>query len=251
MSRWKLTIEYEGTGFFGWQRQAIEPSVQSVLETAIERFAGHPVTLQAAGRTDAGVHAIGQVAHVDLEKEYHDYEICNAINFHARPHAVIVKSAISVSDEFNARFHAVKRYYKYKIYNRKYPLAIGSNLAWHVYHHLDEIAMQQAALTLIGHHDFSSFRAAECQAKSPLKSMDSISVTRVNDEITVDFSAPSFLHHQVRNIIGTLKKIGEGTWPVSYMQDILHAKDRGAAGPTAPPHGLYFMRVDYNDNGNK
>lgn len=251
MPRWKLTIEYDGTDFFGWQRQSIAPSVQGVLEDAIHKFCGERVTLHAAGRTDAGVHALGQAAHVDLPRDYRALEVRNAITVHAHPHRVVVLNAEKVSDEFHARFDATKRYYRYIIRNRKAPLAVGSMLAWYVFHELDCDKMQRAANVLLGQHDFTSFRAVDCQAKSPIRTMDAISVTRMDDVIHLDFTAQSFLHHQVRNIVGTLKKIGEGRWPLEAMAEILEAKDRARAGPTAPPHGLYFMRVDYKDSGNK
>lgn len=251
MQRWKLTVEYDGTNFVGWQRQAVEPSVQSVLEDAIEKFEHTLVRLHVAGRTDAGVHARGQVAHVDLTKNYAPHELRNAINYHVRPHAVSVIEVQPVSDEFHARFGALKRYYRYIICNRRAPLAIGPFLAWHVHHQLDIEKMQSAADALLGMHDFTSFRAVACQAKSPIRSIDSIKITRDGEMIYADFAATSFLHHQVRNIMGTLKKIGEGSWPVACMAEILQAKDRSAAGPTAPPHGLYFMRVDYTESGSK
>jgi tRNA pseudouridine38-40 synthase len=251
MPRYKLTIEYDGTDFCGWQRQDIPNSVQQVLEEAIERFCGQEVRLHTAGRTDAGVHALGQVAHVDLPRDYTDLEVRNAITVHARPHKVVIIDAQRVHDEFHARFDAVKRYYRYIICNRRADMAIGSDYAWHVFHQLDLEKMQCAANVLLGHHDFTSFRAVDCQAKSPMRSIDTIHVSKTHDMVHIDVSAPSFLHHQVRNIVGTLKKIGEGRWEEERMPEILAAKDRAAAGPTAPPHGLYFMRVDYKDSGSK
>ncbi len=251
MPRWKLTIEYDGTDFCGWQRQDIPNSVQQVLEEAIEKFCGQEVRLHTAGRTDAGVHAYGQVAHVDLPRDYRALEVRNAITVHARPHKVVIVDAVPVSDEFHARFGAIKRYYRYIICNRRASMAIGTDYAWHVFHRLDIEKMQRAANVLLGHHDFTSFRAVDCQAKSPMRSIDSIQITQEGDMVHIDVSAPSFLHHQVRNIVGTLKKIGEGRWEEDRMADILAAKDRAAAGPTAPPYGLYFMRVDYNESGSK
>ena len=251
MPRWKLTIEYDGTNFLGWQRQDITPSVQGVLEDAIEKFCGERPTLHVAGRTDAGVHACGQVAHVDLPRDYAPHEVCNAITVHARPHKVVILNAEAVPDTFHARFDAVKRYYRYIICNRKAPLTLAANYMWHVYHVLDCAKMQRAANVLLGMHDFTSFRTVDCQAKSPVRSIDSIVITQDGDRIYFDFTAQSFLHHQVRNIVGTLKKIGEGSWPEEDMATILAAKDRSRAGPTAPAHGLYFMRVDYKDSGIK
>lgn len=251
MPRYKLTIEYDGTDFCGWQRQDIPNSVQQVLEEAIEKFCGQEVRLHTAGRTDSGVHAYGQVAHVDLPRNYRALEVRNAITVHARPHKVVVVDAALVSDEFHARFGAIKRYYRYIICNRRASMAIGTDYAWHVFHRLDLAKMQRAANVLLGHHDFTSFRAVDCQAKSPMRSIDSIEITQAGDMIHIDVAAPSFLHHQVRNIVGTLKKIGEGRWEEGRMTEILAAKDRAAAGPTAPPNGLYFMRVDYNESGSK
>lgn len=250
-TRWKLTIEYDGSGFSGWQRQETDLSVQQVIEDAIFKLSGEQVTLHVAGRTDAGVHALGQVAHMDLCKDFPDFTIRNAINFHTRPHRVSVVNAESVTPEFHARFDAFKRHYRYIILNRPAPPAVGAGYMWHIPHDLDVDAMRKAATFLIGHHDFTSFRAAECQAKTPMRTLDTCSITREGDKIYIDVSARSFLHHMVRNIVGTLRKIGDGSWPAERMHDILHARDRTVAGPTCPAEGLYFMRVDYTDTGSK
>lgn len=253
MQRWKLTLEFDGKGFFGWQIQDEGFSVQQVLEDAIFKMTeGQNARLHAAGRTDSGVHATGMVAHVDLEKEYEPFVVRNALNALVRPHKVAVLAAEKVSMDFHARFGAITRRYRYVICNRPVPLMIGSDYAWHVGKRLDEHKMQEAANVLLGLHDYSSFRAVRCQAKSPIRSIDKIAVTRDGDNVYIDVEARSFLHHQVRNIVGTLKKIGEGKWPVSAMKEILESRDRTKAGPTAPPEGLFFVSVDYpEDTGSK
>jgi tRNA pseudouridine38-40 synthase len=250
MPRYKLTIEYDGTDFAGWQRQDGPISVQQVLEESVFKFSGEEVTLHVAGRTDSGVHALGQVAHFDLVKEFPEKTVRNALNFHSRPHLLSVLKAEKVSEEFHARFGAVKRHYRYIICNRRPPPAIGSKYAWHVPYTLDLELMQKAADVLVGHHDFTSFRATVCQAKSPVKTIDRITIMRHGDQVFIDVTAPSFLHHQIRNIVGTLKKIAEGRWPPDCMPEILEARDRTRAGPTAPPGGLFFVRVDYTATGN-
>ena len=250
--RWKITVEYDGTDFVGWQRQNEGFSVQGVLEEAVFKLSGERVTLHVAGRTDAGVHALGQVAHFDLEKTFDAHAVRNALNVHARPHQVAVVKAEAADGEFHARFDAVRRHYRYTICNRWAPPVVGGRYMWHVAHPLDIEPMQKAANVLVGEkYDFSSFRAAECQAKHAIRSIDVLNVTRDGDLVHIDVSATSFLHHQVRNIVGTLRKIGDGAWPWEKMQEILDAKDRSVAGPTAPPTGLFFLRVDYKDSGSK
>lgn len=249
--RWKILVEYDGTDFVGWQIQNEGVSVQGVLEDAVFKFAEERVRVHAAGRTDSGVHALGMVAHFDLEKPFTAAVIRDALNACVVPHEVSVVSAEEVSPEFHARFTANKRYYRYTIFNRRAPHAVGRRYAWHVKKFLDIGNMQKAANLLLGKHDFTSFRALVCQAKSPIRSIDKINITREGDFVHIDVEAPSFLHHQVRNIVGTLKKIGEGSWEWDIMPSILEAKDRAAGGPTAPPQGLYFVKVDYNDSGNK
>ncbi len=243
--RWKLTLEYEGTGFCGWQKQAEVLSVQQVLEESLRQFTGESVTLHAAGRTDAGVHARGQVAHVDLEKDVAADTVRDALNHYARPHKVSVMEAVAVDPSFHARFSAVARHYRYRIINRKAPLALETDRAWHVVKPLDVQAMHTAAQLLIGHHDFSTFRATPCQAASALRTLDEVSVTQEGDVITLATRARSFLYHQVRNMVGSLVLVGTGRWSVDAFAKAFHAADRTQGGPTAPAHGLYFWSVDY------
>lgn len=245
MTRYKLTIEYDGSGFVGWQRQTNGLSVQEVLEDAIERFCGERVTTHVAGRTDAGVHALGQVAHFDIAKDTTSDTVRDALNFHVKPHAIAVLKAEIVGEEFHARFSARRRIYRYRIVNRRASLALERGRAWHVQAPLDLAAMQTGAAHLLGRHDFSSFRAAECQAKSPLKTLDVLDISREGEAIIVDARARSFLHHQVRNMVGTLKLVGEGKWVPDDVRRVLDARDRREAGPTAPPEGLYLVEIVY------
>lgn len=245
MPRYKLTLEYDGTPFFGWQRQAEQLSVQEVLEAAILGFSGQHVTVQAAGRTDTGVHARGQVAHADLEKDWPEDTVRDALNAHLRPHPVALLFAEKVPESFEARFSATARHYLYRIINRRADLALERNRAWQVAVPLNADAMHMAAQHLVGKHDFTTFRAAECQAQSAVKTLDHISVMRQADEIVITCSARSFLHHQVRSIVGSLKRVGEGRWPVTGIKSALEARDRSRCGPVAPACGLYLMRVDY------
>ena len=245
MARFKLTLEYDGRAFQGWQRQKNGFSVQEALETAVHAFSGETVTVQGAGRTDAGVHATGQVAHLDLDKTMPLERLQNAINHHLRPHPACVLRATEVSDEFHARFSAIGRRYLYRIVNRRAPLILDAGRAWHLPALIEAEAMHEAAQRLIGKHDFTSFRSAACQSQSPVKTLDRITVQRHADEVHITVAARSFLHHQVRNIVGTLKMIGDGKWPVDRIEDILEAKSRAAAGPTAPADGLYLTAVEY------
>ncbi|MDP6352210.1 MAG: tRNA pseudouridine(38-40) synthase TruA [Alphaproteobacteria bacterium] len=245
MARYKLTLEYDGTGLVGWQRQANGPSVQAALEDAIEAFSGEAATTTAAGRTDAGVHALGQVAHFDLARLRPADTVSDALNAHLRPRPIAVVAAEAVNDDFHARFMATERHYRYRIVNRRGPLTLDRDRAWQVARPLDEAAMQAGADLLVGHHDFTSFRAAECQAASPVKTLDQLRVTRAGDEITIGARARSFLHHQVRNMVGSLVLVGEGKWPPERIASALGARDRTAAGPTAPAKGLYLMSVAY------
>lgn len=246
MPRYKLTIEYDGTGLVGWQRQPNGPSVQEILETAVERFTGKLSLVQGAGRTDAGVHATGQVAHVDLDRPFRVTEVQGALNYHTKPAAISILAVERVPDSFHARLSANHRAYIYRILNRRAPPAIERNHVWHVPVALDLDAMIAGAAHLVGHHDFTSFRATMCQARSPLKTLDSLTLTQVGDEIHVVPEARSFLHHQVRNIVGTLKLVGAGQWHPDQVKRALDARDRAAAGPTAPPEGLYLTRVCYS-----
>ena len=243
--RYKLIIEYDGTPFVGWQMQDNGPSVQSVITDAIAAFAGERAAVQGAGRTDAGVHALGQVAHVDLAKEWDNDTVRDAINFHLRPQPIAVLVAERVEPNFDARFSATKRHYLYRIVNRRADLTLDQNRVWRVPRALDAGAMHSAAQTLVGRHDFTTFRAAECQAKSPIKTLDRLDVTRERDEIRVQASARSFLHHQVRSMVGSLVHVGEGKWSVDDLAGALAARDRSACGQVAPPQGLYLVRVEY------
>ena len=245
MPRYFLTLEYDGTGFCGWQKQENGLAVQTVVETAVARLCGTSCRVQAAGRTDAGVHALGQVAHVDLPKDYGGAKVRDALNHHLRPHPVAVLAAEQVADDFHARFDARLRAYRYRIRNRRAPLTLEAGRAWHVPQPLDAEAMAAAARPLQGRHDFTSFRAAECQAESPVKTLDRLAVRRTGDLVEVEAEARSFLHHQVRNIVGTLVLVGKGAWTADDVASALVARRRSAAGPTAPAAGLYLTRVDY------
>jgi tRNA pseudouridine38-40 synthase len=245
MPRYALTLEYDGGPFCGWQRQADRPSVQQALEEAVVRFCGESTAVHGAGRTDAGVHALGQVAHLDLAREVQLDTLRNALNYHLRPAPIMVLKAAAVADDFHARFSARARHYRYRIVNRPAPLALERDRAWFVPGRLDSEVMHEAAARLLGRHDFSSFRSALCQAKSPVKTLDSLTVTRHGTHIEFAIRARSFLHHQVRNMVGTLKLIGQGRWPVERIEAVLAACNRATAGPTAPACGLYLVRVDY------
>jgi len=244
---WALLLEYDGGAFAGWQRQAGVLTLQEVLETAASRLAGGAeVPSVVAGRTDAGVHATGQVAMISLPDRYRPDQVRDALNFHMQPHRIVVLRAAPAVDGWNPRFSAVARSYEYRILNRRPRPALELGRAWHVERHLDSAAMHAAAQTLLGRHDFTSFRAASCQAKSPLRTLDRLDVSRQGDELVVQAGARSFLHHQVRNMVGTLKLVGEGRWPVARVGAALAARDRAAAGPTAPPDGLTLVRVRYD-----
>ncbi|HSP50724.1 MAG TPA: tRNA pseudouridine(38-40) synthase TruA [Pseudolabrys sp.] len=245
MPRYKLTIEYDGAPFAGWQIQADRPTVQGVLTTAIEVLSGEKTPVQGAGRTDAGVHARGQVAHVDLAKDWNTDTVRDALNAHLRPHPVAILAAQRVADGFNARTSAVKRHYLYRIINRRADLTLDAGHAWRVPRPLDAAAMHAAAQHLIGKHDFTTFRSTECQAKSPVKTLDQLDVERHGDELRVTTSARSFLHSQVRSMVGSLVMAGEGKWSTNDLGKVLAARDRTACGQVAPPDGLYLMRVDY------
>lgn len=246
MPRFKLLIEYDGTPFVGWQRQLEGESVQGVLEAALARLCQAPVVVHCAGRTDAGVHATGQVAHADLPRALAADKVRDALNFHLRPHPVAVLAAEEVGEDFHARFSATGRAYLYRILNRRAPAVLDRDRAWWVPVRLDADAMAEGARHLLGRHDFTTFRASECQAKSPDKTLDVLSVTRAGEEIRVVAAARSFLHHQVRNMVGTLKLVGEGKWSPDDVRRALAARDRAAGGPTAPPEGLYLTGVRYD-----
>jgi tRNA pseudouridine38-40 synthase len=245
MPRYKLTIEYDGTPYVGWQAQDNGVSVQGVLTAAVAAFAGERVAIGAAGRTDAGVHALGQVAHVDLAKDWDTETVRDAINFHLRSQPIAVLVAERAVPDFDARFSAVKRHYLYRIVNRRADLTLEQNRAWRVPRPLDDKAMHAAAQRLIGRHDFTTFRSTECQAKSPVKTLDRLDVARDGDEIRITAAARSFLQHQVRSMVGSLIHVGEGKWRADDLAVALAARERSACGQVAPPHGLYLMRVDY------
>ena len=245
MPRYKLLIEYDGTPFTGWQLQAGQPTVQGVLTVAVEAFCGEKASVSGAGRTDAGVHALGQVAHIDLLKAWDSDTVRDALTAQLRPHPVAVLTAERVADDFDARFSARARHYRYRIINRRADLALDRGRAWRAPRAVDAAPMHRAAQGLIGKHDFTTFRAAECQAKSPVKTLDRLEVEREGDEIRISTSARSFLHHQVRSMVGSLVLVGEGRWSSMDLTAALEARDRTACGPIAPPEGLYLVRVDY------
>jgi len=247
MPRYRLDIEYDGTAFSGWQRQAGQPSVQEAIETAIEGFCGEEVRIRGAGRTDAGVHARGQVAHLDLLRDWPEDTVQGALNAHlAKADArVAILAATKVDDTFDARFSATARHYLYLILNRRAPAALEKNRVWHVPRKLDHHVMQQAAQELVGLHDFTTFRSVQCQSKSPVKTLDVLDVTRDGDVIAIRASARSFLHNQVRSLVGTLERVGAGAWTPQDVRAALEARDRAACGPVAPADGLYLMSVDY------
>jgi tRNA pseudouridine38-40 synthase len=246
MPRYRLTIEYDGTGLAGWQFQDVLPTVQGVLEAAMEKLHGQHCLVYGAGRTDAGVHALAQVAHVDLPKAWDPFVLRNAINGNLRPHAVSVLEVEAVDESFHARFSATERRYLYRIQNRRAPPALDAGKVWHVPVPLDVDAMHDAAQLLVGKHDFSTFRSAACQAQSPVKTLDVLKVSRYGEEIEIEAIARSFLHNQVRSMVGTLKQVGEGKWRNHDVKQALAAKNRAACGVVAPPQGLFLVSVGYD-----
>ncbi|WP_337267988.1 tRNA pseudouridine(38-40) synthase TruA [Oryzifoliimicrobium ureilyticus] len=247
MQRYRLTVEYDGAPYVGWQRQDNGPSVQGAIEAAVLSASGEVVSIRGAGRTDSGVHALGQVVHVDLEKPWSAFKLQNALNAHLKigGERVAILSVEPVSEFFDARFSALRRHYLYRIITRRAPLALESGKAWWVAKSLDHEAMHEAAQTLVGKHDFTTFRSAHCQANSPVRTLDRLDVTRQGDLIEIRATAQSFLHNQIRSFAGTLKLAGEGKWTPADVRAALDARDRKACGPVAPPDGLYFMQVDY------
>ena len=245
MPRYKLTIEYDGTPFRGWQVQTDDLTVQGALQAAAKALSGEDVLVYGAGRTDAGVHALGQVAHLDLTKSFRADQVRDGLNAHLRPHPIGVLAVEIVDNSFEARFSAIKRHYRYRIINRRADLAVDLGRAWRVPKPLDTGEMHRAAQCLVGKHDFTTFRAVECQAKSPDKTLDALDVVRDGDNVTITASARSFLHHQVRSMVGSLVWVGEGRWSVDNLKAALEARDRAACGPVAPPEGLYLVKVEY------
>ncbi|MHA1567433.1 MAG: tRNA pseudouridine(38-40) synthase TruA [Alphaproteobacteria bacterium] len=245
MPRYRLLLEYDGAPFVGWQRQDNGPSVQAALEQALLAFCGERITVFGAGRTDAGVHAAGQVAHCDIAKPTTTDVVRDALNHHLRPDPIAVLAVEPVDDDFNARFSAMSRRYCYRILNRSAPPALDRGQLWWISQPLDTDAMAAGARHLLGHHDFTSFRTAKCQARSPVKTLDRLEVTRLGEEVQLTVEARSFLHNQVRIMAGTLALVGRGRYPPGGVAKALAARDRRAAGPTAPAHGLCLMGVDY------
>ncbi|HET7804538.1 MAG TPA: tRNA pseudouridine(38-40) synthase TruA [Pseudolabrys sp.] len=245
MPRYRLTVEYDGRPFAGWQIQADQLTVQGLLTSAVEALSGDKTLVQGAGRTDAGVHARAQVAHVDLSKDWDTDTIRDALNAHLRPHPIAILAAERAADDFSARTSAIRRHYLYRIVNRRADLTLEAGRAWRVPRPLDAAAMHAAAQRLVGKHDFTTFRSTECQAKSPVKTLDSLKVGRSGEDVNVTSVARSFLHNQVRSMVGSLVLVGEGKWSADDLAKALDARDRAACGPVAPPDGLYLMRVEY------
>lgn len=243
--RVKLTLEYDGSHFCGFQRQANDCSVQSAIEKALHKFCGFEGSIQCAGRTDAGVHALGQVVHADLPKDFEDDRILRALNYYLYQDAVKVRDVAHVPHRFSARFDCIERQYRYRILNRLTPPVLDHLRVWHVPQSIDLEALRQAGQILVGHHDFSAFRSAHCQGKSPVRTLDRFDFIQVGEEIWAELAARSFLHNQVRIMVGTLMNVGIGKWPLSKISEILSGRDRTKAGETAPAHGLYFMAALY------
>lgn len=247
MTRYRMTVEYDGGGYVGWQRQRSGPSVQAALEEAVHGFCGEAVRVFGAGRTDAGVHALGQVAHVDIARPTDAGTLLAAVNAHLGGQPVAVVDAREVGGGFDARLSATLRVYRYRILNRRAPAALERGRVWHLGAPLDDAAMREGALRLVGRHDFTTFRAVACQARSPVRTLDALEVRRRGDEVRVTAEARSFLHRQVRNMVGTLARVGAGAWSPADVSAALAARDRAAGGPTAPAHGLCLVEVRYGD----
>lgn len=248
MTRFRLTVEYDGRPFMGWQRQSHGPSVQQAIEEAVARVTGETGAVHAAGRTDAGVHAEAMAAHVDIAKAITPFRLMEALNAHLRPQPIAILACVAVPDDWHARFSCIGRRYSYRIVNRRAPLALDSGRAWHVAAALDADAMHAAAQRLTGLHDFTTFRSVHCQSDSPVKTLDRLSVSRYGDDVEVEAAARSFLHHQVRSMVGCLMMVGRGKWSADDLSAALEARDRAALGLNAPPDGLFFVEAIYPDN---
>jgi tRNA pseudouridine38-40 synthase len=244
-TRFRITVEFDGRPFMGWQRQAHGPSVQAAIEQAAQDILGEAVAVHAAGRTDAGVHGLGMVAHFDAEKPVTPFRLMEGLNARLRPHPVAILACETAPPDFHARFSCVARHYEYRVVNRRAPLTLEAGQAWRLRGSLDAEAMHSAAQQLVGRHDFTTFRSVHCQADSPVRTLDRLDVARDEDRITVHASARSFLHHQVRSMVGCLSLVGQGKWSADDLRAALDAKDRAALGFNAPPDGLYFVRADY------
>ena len=245
MTRFRLLVEYDGRPFMGWQRQAHGPSVQQAIEEAVEAITGEQAVLHAAGRTDAGVHALAMSAHVEIAREISAFRLSEGLNARLRPLPVAILSAEEVADDWHARFSCIGRRYVYRIVNRRAPLALEAGRAWQVAVPLDAAAMHEAAGILVGRHDFTTFRSAQCQSESPVKTLDRLDVIREGDRIEVHAAARSFLHHQVRSMVGCLQLVGRGKWQADDLREALEARDRAALGFNAPPDGLFFVEALY------
>jgi tRNA pseudouridine38-40 synthase len=245
VTRWRLTIEYDGGPFMGWQRQDHGPSVQQTLEEALRRMTTELAAFTAAGRTDAGVHAVAMTAHVDVMKSLTAHRLREGLNALVRPHPIAILDVAEVADDWHARFSCIGRRYRYRILNRRAPPALDAGRVWHIAVPLDLEAMQQGAAQLVGRHDFTTFRSAHCQSDSPVKTLDALEISKVGDEIHVEAAARSFLHHQMRSMVGCLALVGRNQWQPDDMRKALEARDRAALGLNAPPHGLYFVEAVY------
>jgi tRNA pseudouridine38-40 synthase len=243
--RFKIVVEFDGRPFMGWQRQPHGPSVQAAIEDAAQTICQEPITVHAAGRTDAGVHGLGMVAHLDVARAITPFRLMEGLNARLRPAPIAVLSCEPVADDFHARFSCLARHYEYRIVNRRAPLTLDTGKAWRIAATLDANAMQKAAQALVGRHDFTTFRSVHCQSASPVKTLDRLDVTHSNDRISIFASARSFLHHQVRSMVGCLAMVGEGKWSADDLKSALDARDRSALGFNAPPDGLYFVKADY------
>ena len=249
MSRFRLTVEYDGRPFMGWQRQAHGPTVQESIERAIAAVTGETVVIHAAGRTDAGVHGLAMTAHADIERPITPFRLGEAINAKLRPQPIAITGSAAANDDWHARFSCIGRRYRYRIITRRAPLTLDQGLAWRVAAQLDADAMHQAAQRLVGLHDFTTFRSVQCQAKSPVKTLDRLDVRREGGEVVIEAAARSFLHHQVRSMVGCLALVGQGKWSADDLAAALEARDRAALGLNAPPDGLYFMEAIYPEAG--